>query len=90
MYAASGQLVPVQPLSADRLTRVDVQLGDQAGRYLSAAAGVPSGAYILRDETSPLTNHLVTEVPVVALDDLQLARPVRLMKIDAEGAEPQG
>ena len=49
MYAAAGQLVPGQPLSADRLTRVDVQLGDQADRYLSAAAGVPSGAYILRD-----------------------------------------
>src|SRR5690606_38910361 len=39
--------------------------------------------------SAPPPGHLAAEVPVVALDDAELARPVRLMKIDAEGAEPQ-
>lgn len=47
------------------------------------------GAYVLHDRTAPLANHLLREVPLVALDDLELARPVRLIKIDVEGAEPQ-
>jgi len=47
------------------------------------------GAYLLDDGSAPPAGHMVAEVPVVALDDAELARPVRLMKIDAEGAEPQ-
>jgi FkbM family methyltransferase len=47
------------------------------------------GAYLLRDGTAPLTGNLRAPVPLVALDDLDLQRPVRLIKMDAEGAEPQ-
>ena len=49
MYAARGQLVPGQRLRADQVTRVDVQLAEQAGRYLSAAQGLPRDAYVLRE-----------------------------------------
>jgi FkbM family methyltransferase len=47
------------------------------------------GAYLLRDGTAPLRGNLERQVPVVALDDLELARPVRFIKMDVEGAEPQ-
>lgn len=47
------------------------------------------GAYLLRDGTAPLAGNLRQTVPVVALDDLELRRPVRLIKMDVEGAEPQ-
>ncbi|MEO7059744.1 MAG: hypothetical protein ABI083_08495 [Lapillicoccus sp.] len=48
MYAAGQSLKPGDALSADNLVRVDVQLGDRAGMYLSASAGVPSGRFALR------------------------------------------
>jgi FkbM family methyltransferase len=47
------------------------------------------GAYLLRESTSPLTGNLRTAVPLVALDDVDLRRPVRFIKMDVEGAEPQ-
>ena len=47
------------------------------------------GAYLLRDGTAPLAGNLKKEVPVVALDGLALRRPVRFIKMDVEGAEPQ-
>jgi FkbM family methyltransferase len=46
------------------------------------------GAYLLRDGTAPLTGNQTQRVPVIALDDLPLKRPVRLIKMDVEGAEP--
>jgi len=46
------------------------------------------GAYLLRAGTVPLAGNLTREVPVVAIDALDLRRPVRLMKMDVEGAEP--
>src|SRR5579872_7274620 len=46
------------------------------------------GAYLLRDGTPPLVGHLTKSVPLVALDDLLIRRPVRLIKMDVEGAEP--
>lgn len=49
VFAASGPLVPGQPLSEDDLVRVDVQLGPEAGRYLSAAAGLAPDRYVLRE-----------------------------------------
>jgi hypothetical protein len=49
VFAASGPLVPGQPLSEDDLVRVDVQLGSEAGRYLSAAAGLAPDRYVLRE-----------------------------------------
>jgi FkbM family methyltransferase len=47
------------------------------------------GAYLLRDGTAPLTGNLQQQVPLVALDDLDMRRPVRFIKMDVEGAEPQ-
>jgi FkbM family methyltransferase len=47
------------------------------------------GAYLLRDGTAPLAGNVKKEVPVVALDALDIRRPVRFIKLDVEGAEPQ-
>jgi FkbM family methyltransferase len=47
------------------------------------------GAYLLRGGTAPLAGNRTQEVPLVALDALQLRRPVRVIKMDVEGAEPQ-
>jgi FkbM family methyltransferase len=46
------------------------------------------GAYLLRDGTAPLAGNQKKQVPVVALDALPLRRPIRLIKMDVEGAEP--
>jgi FkbM family methyltransferase len=46
------------------------------------------GAYVLRDGTAPLAGNVKKQVPLVALDDLHLGRPVRFIKMDVEGAEP--
>jgi FkbM family methyltransferase len=47
------------------------------------------GAYLLRDGTAPLHGNLAAATPIVALDDAVTRRPVRFIKIDVEGAEPQ-
>jgi len=47
------------------------------------------GAYLLRRGTAPLPGNQTRDVPVVALDALELRRPVRLIKMDVEGGEPQ-
>jgi FkbM family methyltransferase len=47
------------------------------------------GAYLLRDGVARLAGHLEKEVPTVALDRLDIQRPVRFIKMDVEGAEPQ-
>jgi hypothetical protein len=49
MYAASTVIRPGDRLTVDNLRRVDVQLGDQASRYLSARAVIPDDSYALRD-----------------------------------------
>ena len=49
VFAAAGPLVPGQPLGEDDLVRVDVQLGSQAARYLSATRGLPPERYVLRE-----------------------------------------
>lgn len=46
------------------------------------------GAYLLRDGTAPLAGNLTKSVRVVALDELEIRRPVRFIKMDVEGAEP--
>ncbi len=47
------------------------------------------GAYLLRDGDRPLMGNRTERIPVAALDDLGLQRPLRLIKMDVEGAEPQ-
>lgn len=48
VYAARGPLVPGERLSADDLSRVDVQLGAELPRYLSAAAALAPDRFVLR------------------------------------------
>ena len=47
------------------------------------------GAYLLRNGSAPLAGNQKKDVPLVALDALELRRPVRFIKMDVEGAEPQ-
>ena len=47
------------------------------------------GAYLLPDGGVPLTGNRRKDVPLVALDALDLRRPLRAIKMDVEGAEPQ-
>jgi FkbM family methyltransferase len=47
------------------------------------------GAYLLRDGGLPLAGNQQQDVPLVALDALGVQRPVRIIKMDVEGAEPQ-
>lgn len=46
------------------------------------------GAYLLREGSTPLAGNLKKAVPVVTLDEVELRRPVRFIKMDVEGAEP--
>lgn len=48
MYAARTPLVPGQRLTAADLSRVDVRLGGQERRYLSAATGLAPDRFVLR------------------------------------------
>jgi FkbM family methyltransferase len=47
------------------------------------------GAYLLRAGTAPLTGNVARKVALVALDEFRLPHPVRFIKMDVEGAEPQ-
>jgi FkbM family methyltransferase len=47
------------------------------------------GAYLLAEGAAPLHGNQRKDVPVVALDSLDLRRPVSFIKMDVEGAEPQ-
>jgi FkbM family methyltransferase len=47
------------------------------------------GAYLLRDGTDPPSGQLKTTVPLMALDNVEIRHPVRFIKMDVEGAEPQ-
>jgi FkbM family methyltransferase len=77
---------------ADRVRFQRAAVGAAAG---TAALTFPvetlnsGGAYLLREGTAPLAGNRTKQVPVVALDTLGLQHPVRLIKIDVEGAEPQ-
>ena len=52
VYAARGPLVPGQRLTDDDLSRVDVQLGAELPRYLSASAGLAPDRFVLRPVAS--------------------------------------
>jgi FkbM family methyltransferase len=91
--------------NADLLERsiAENRFGDRV-RFQRAAVGAASGtatltfpvetlnsggAYLLRDGSAALAGNLKKTVPLVALDELNLSRPVRFIKMDVEGAEPQ-
>jgi FkbM family methyltransferase len=77
---------------ADRVVFARSAVGARGGR---ATLTFPQetlnagGAYLLRDGAAPLGGNLTSDVPVVSLDDVVTRRPVRFIKIDVEGAEPQ-
>lgn len=49
MYAAKAGLMAGQPLTADDVVRVDVQLGDASVDYVSADAALPDQYFVLRE-----------------------------------------
>jgi hypothetical protein len=49
MYAARVALVPGEPLAADSLTRVEVQLGSDTSQYLSTAEALTGSDFVLRE-----------------------------------------
>ncbi|MFW5470932.1 hypothetical protein ACOCJ4_12900 [Knoellia sp. CPCC 206435] len=49
MYAAKSGLVAGQPLSAQDVVRVDVQLGSSADDYVSARSDLPPDSFALRE-----------------------------------------
>jgi hypothetical protein len=67
----------------DRLSRVDVQLGDRAGRYLSATSALPANAYVLR-EVRP--GELVPLSAIGSQDEAGL-QPLTLV-VDSRSAAP--
>jgi len=77
---------------ADRVTFQRAAVGATTGR---ATLTFPvetlnsGGAYLLPDGNMPLAGNLKKEVSLVALDALNLRRPIRFIKMDVEGAEPQ-
>jgi FkbM family methyltransferase len=75
----------------DRIELTRAAVGAEAGQ---ATLTFPretlnsGGAYVLRPGTRPLAGGLEQTVPLVALDRLDLRRPVHFIKMDVEGAEP--
>ena len=82
MYAASTAIRPGDHLTPDNVHRVDVQLGDQTSRYLSARSAVAEDSYALRDipegELVPVSavgaSSTVTVQPVTVEVDANSAR----------------
>jgi FkbM family methyltransferase len=76
----------------DRVTLLPVAVGREPGRLgltFARQSLNSGGAYLVPSETEPTDTHEVLEVEVTTLDTLDLRRPVRFIKIDIEGAEPQ-
>lgn len=76
----------------DRVTLGRCAAGAASGRaQLSFARETlnTGGAHLVPADVSGLPGNETLTVEVVALDDLPLRRPVRFVKMDAEGAEPQ-
>jgi FkbM family methyltransferase len=71
------------------LTRAAVGEAAQAGHLFYAVKTMASGgSYLVPAETTPPEGHALSPVEIVALDDLELRRPVAFIKMDIEGAEP--
>jgi FkbM family methyltransferase len=75
----------------DRVCLARVAVGDGSGtRQLVFASRTlnSGGAYLAGPDGSVPAGHEERDVPVVALDDYPLRRPVAFIKVDVEGAEP--
>ena len=78
MYAARDALVPGQPLTAEDLVRVDVQLGSYRERYLSAGTGLAPERFVLREVAA---GELVPAVAIGGRDQVSV-QPLTL-SVDA-------
>ena len=67
MYAARAALVPGQRLTQDDLVRVDVQLGAQGQRYLSAGSALAPDRFVVREVRE---GELVPRAAVGGQDDV--------------------
>ena len=75
----------------DRVSLVRAAVSDRAGEIplLFAAETLNTGGAFISDRVTPDERGLATlRVPTLRLDDQALRRPVRLIKMDVEGAEP--
>lgn len=85
MYAAKSGLVAGQPLSAQDVLRVDVQLGDSADGYVSARSELPAESFVLREvragelipRTALGTREQATSQPVALQVDATSASTLR-------------
>lgn len=75
MYAAAAPLVPGHKLTERDLSRVDVQLGSQTARYLSAEQGLAPERYVLR---AVRAGELVPASSVGGRDDIDV-QPLTLL-----------
>lgn len=76
VWAASTTLTPGESIAESDLTRVDVQLGDGASRYLSSEQALPDGAVIDRELRA---GELLPRSAIVSPLDLEVQRvPVRV------------
>lgn len=81
MYAAKAGLMAGQPLTSEDVVRVDAQLGDAGGEYLSAEGGLPAQFFVLREVRAGEL------IPMSAIGprDKATAQPVTL-RVDATSA----
>lgn len=76
----------------DRVTLLPSAVGREPGRLgltFARQSLNSGGAYLVPKDTQATATHEVLDVDVTTLDALDLRRPVRFIKIDIEGAEPQ-
>ncbi len=81
MYAAKRTIAPGQPLGADDLVRVQVQLGDGVASYLPADQPLPEGLWTLRELR---TGELVPRASTGAAADVEVQQVALL--VDATSA----
>ena len=72
-----------------RLHRAAAGARSSTGRLAFARETLNSGgAFLVPDSGAAPADLSTTEVPIVALDEIDLPRPVAFVKMDVEGAEP--
>lgn len=81
MYAAKSGLMAGQPLTAEDVMRVDVQLGDAATDYVSAQDAIPAQFFVLREVRA---GELIPR-SAVGQQDEATSQPVTL-QVDATSA----
>jgi hypothetical protein len=81
MYAASAAIRPGDHVTSDNVRRVDVQLGDETSRYLSARSAVPDDSYALRD----IPEGELVPVSAVGTSSTVAVQPVTV-EVDANSA----